>query len=203
MTEPRTAARLRRSPWLWIASAILLVSLAGCGGGSGDDAQLLRAAYEKAQAYNRGQTDEWPEARALVKRYLVKHPDSAAGHLIYGRSYLRVPEAGLNLTIAHGELETALALFEASRDLGPLADVWTEGQFEGHIHHELATVYMRRIHALGDSRLAGSLLVHDLEAAERHVIAGLQADPDSESLQQMSEVLRKLIAASGKPPAQA
>ncbi len=174
---------------LLIASLVLAV---GCGPHGTSDPLLLKA-YELGEAY------QWETARSYVKRYLAHNPDSAPGHLLYAKSYLRVPDA--NLAIAKGELDTALTLFEASPDLGVLTGKWTSDEFLGLIHHEMATVYLRRIYILSSNGMGTPIIRHDLEAARRQVELGLKADPASKSLQMMRTTLDELMTDGSSAPA--
>ena len=174
------------------ALGALLLLAAGCARPNGDD-HLLRKAYELGEAY------EWEAVRSYAKRYLTEHPDSAPGHMLYGRSYLRLHAP--NLAIAKGELDTALALFNASPDLGVLADTWNPGKFVGDIHHEMATVYLRHLHALSSEGVGAAVIQHDLEEARRHVDLGLEADPSNPSLQLMRKTLADLGSSDASVPA--
>ena len=178
---------LRRATWApWAALGLVLALAPGCPPREDTTALLLRA-------HALGEEYRWAEARDYARRYLITRPDSAPGHLLYAKGCLRVALEDMRLSIAQGELETALALFEAAPDLGPLADAWEPNQFLGLIHHELATVYFRRIYEVSDAGVPEALIKRDLERAREHVDLGLQADPESKSLQMMRETIAELL----------
>lgn len=181
---------VQRMEWGRQAALVLLpVLAAGCAQDGANDYLLVRA-------YDLGKDYEWAAARSYAKRYLTEAPDSAAGHLLYAKGYLRVQEP--NLAIAKGELETALALFDQHPDLGALTGEWTPEVFLGLIHHELATVHLRRIYTLSSNGIGGQAIQFELEEARKHVDLGLKADPDSKSLQMMRETLAELMG-EGQP----
>jgi len=151
----------------------------GCRRSPGEDVLL--------DSYRLGQQHRWNQALPHVKAYLIEHPDDAAGHYLLGQCYLHVPAP--HLTIANGELQTALNCFQRTRDLGVFASLMTPNKFESDIHRRSALVYMRMVREGMTHGLPPGLLRPQLARALEHVRRARALDPASPILEEMEEAL--------------
>jgi len=166
-----------------------LCATAGCQRPAGDE--ILEQAYQLGEQYR------WPDAKPLVRAYLLDHPDDAAAHYLWGRCYLH--NSTPYLALAEGEFKTALNLFRRNNNLGILAEHFNPSQFEAALHRETARVYMRWIHEAEQQGLPAALVRTRLERALDEVRQGRALDPDSTVLKEMEQTLEGYLAPSPIP----
>lgn len=169
--------------------AAALCNAAGCQRPAGDDVLI--------QAYQLGEQYRWPEAKPLIRAYLLDHPDDAPAHYLWGRCYLH--NSTPYLALAEGEFKTALNLFRRNHDLGVLAAYLEPQEFEAVLHRETARVYMRWVHEAMQQSMPAPLIRSQLERALDEVRQGRALDPDSKALKEMEQTLEGYFAPSPEP----
>ena len=145
-----------------------------------------------------GADNRWTDARALVKQYLLDHPEDVAGHYLLGLSYLHVPD---DYEIhGRGELLVAYRLFARDGDLGILAEEMDPDAFRVQFHLRTALTYMRSIRRMLMADVPGYWVASHLREALRHVELGLEIEPDNAFLLEMQETLASsLTEVEGQP----
>ncbi len=171
-------------------SLILLLAVpgvTGCGRqtGADRDTEALRSAWALLAGRN-------PDAAlTAVKGFLQRHPESAAGHFLFGKCHLHRSNA--NTTIALGEFETALALHGASPEAGfPEAGFASGASFAAALHRDAALSLMRAFYDASGSGVPVSLTVTALQRALDHVRKGLENAPEDAYLREMLATLEGL-----------
>ncbi len=178
------------------ALCAVLLALAGCQPVPGDETLL--------EAYRLGKREaRWDLAMPLLKVYVNAHPHDVGGHFLLGQAYLH--STGRWLLIAEGELRTALARYQFTKQAGPIAQILEPKPFEAAIHRELALLYMRMAHeamAAGGAEGAEGFAQEQLRRALDHTRLGRQLDPDAAYLRQMEDLLegRRGGGQPGTPP---
>ncbi len=169
------------------AAAVLVVS--ACGHDR-ESAALLEQADAILSA-NRP-----AEALPLAKEYLLRHPDDASAHYLLGACYRAVSPP--QLTLADGELETALACFERTGRRGALKRFDNDRDFQLFAHRGRALVAFAWLHRAMDRGVRREYLVKLAGQCLAHVDAGLRLDPKHAELQEMKETLEVLL--KKRPP---
>ncbi|MBI2426121.1 MAG: hypothetical protein HYV27_25080 [Candidatus Hydrogenedentes bacterium] len=173
---------MRRKAHAAAAMALAAVCLAACEPAPDESpAQRLIAAYQMGQEY------EWDAARAYAKAYLQVFPEDASGHFLLGQSYLRIPVP--NLTMAEGEIMTAIRLFDAHGQVGALEPVLAAPDFEFNLQLEAARTYVRAFREVLVQGFPVSQNLGLLEMARDHVDRGLALQPDHKYLKEMRAML--------------
>jgi tetratricopeptide (TPR) repeat protein len=155
---------------------LAVLALTGC---SRDDGSLEDA----ERVYLAGRYDE---AVPLLKEYLLRHPDDAGAHFYLGSSYLLQDDPWL--TLAEGEIETALALFERSGKVSPIPR-FSDTYFELRCYLELAKVYFKLILFLGDNRGSPQWIAMITERCDEILASARQVDPDAPEVKQLEELI--------------
>lgn len=170
-----------------VVAAVLAVS--ACGHDR-EDAALLEQADAIFSA-NRPAA-----ALPLVREYLCRHPDDASAHYLLGACYRAVnpPE----LTLADGELETALACFQRTGRRGALKRFDSDRDFELFAHRGRALVGFAWLREAMDRGVRSEYLVKLARECLEHVEAGLRLDPEHVELKEMKETLEGIL--EGRPP---
>lgn len=162
--------------------------IAGCAENPGPE--ILRRAWDLGEEYH------WEEAGGLARSYLLSHPGNAPAHFLLGRSFLH--GAPPRLTLAEGELRTALRCFRDNRDLGPLAELHRENEFEAAIHRELARTEMRWMREAALKNMPAHILRPRVKRALEEVRKGRELDPACPVLADMETTLEQYIQLPGR-----
>lgn len=168
-------------PVLLVASALLL---GGCPPPAYDSSLLQQAAAL-------GKEQRWLDARPLIQRHLLEHPQDPLAHFYYGLSFLHLGEP--QLTLAEGELLTAQALIERGEPVAEGIFDGDEQKFMGELYQKTALVYIRAFR---------EALVRDvpyeytrvlLKKALAQTELGLKAYPDSHGLKEYETTLNEYL----------
>jgi hypothetical protein len=182
--QPR--ARLKAPAWqLQFGLGVVLIMLSGCGRSPQYDPAPLR------QAAALGDEQRWDDARPLIKAHLLKFPEDAAGHYFYGLSYLHLAEP--ELTIAEGELLTALALLRPEDPHIQAATGMDYATFKGSLHQKTAMVYMRAFREAIRLNIPMELTRDLLTKAMEQTELGLDSNPTSHLLKEYKDFLEETL----------
>ena len=168
----------------------LPITMAGCG--KRPDDSLVSQAFELSEQRRVN------EAIPLIKKYLQTHPDDAVAHYIYGKCWLHRTDAFT--TLAKGEFETALALFERNKDLGIFRDKMTPNFFRASLHRDTALALLRAVYEAEGVGVMPPMMMKVLNLAAEHVRKGLLYDPGDAFLMEMKQTLESLRQGAPLPP---
>lgn len=166
----------------------LAVLLSGCGPTPYDGTPLKQAA-------ELGQDQRWDEARPLIKKHLLLHPEDPVAHFYYGLSFLH--QKNPYLMLAEGELLTAQRLLDNKARFRPEATDMDFEKFKGVLHQKTALVYMRAFHDTIELDVPYDYTRQLLLKASAQVDLGLRSDPDSPHLKEYGKFLEETL--SGTP----
>jgi tetratricopeptide (TPR) repeat protein len=86
---------------------------------------------------------EYEEAFPIVREYLFLHPDNSVAHYLLGKCYQQRENPAL--TLAKGELDMALFLFDRDGDLSVLSEAMTGSEYRATLHCDIVLVLLRTI----------------------------------------------------------
>jgi len=175
-----------------IGAAVALLAAFAPGCRAQPDASLL------AEAWALGDEHRWAEAVPLLKTWLLDHPESVAGHFLYGQAYLHV--SAPRFAVAIGQFRLARALADAQDGLGDIAGFLDQRTFRVTYHQKLALAHLRMAYEGMNMRFPDHLIRRQLELSLEEVEAGLALDPDQAFLLEMEETLREELVTDAVPP---
>lgn len=146
---------------------------------------------------------DYDAAIAVLKEYLIEHPEDAGAHFYLGSCY-RLWRKGWFPLLAQGEIETAQALYERSGGKSPIPR-FPDTYFALRCQTELANVFLRHLAVVerlqADPGLT-ALLVRRIEMALEEARRIDPAAPEVAQLQDIVSGLREAVAgAFTLPPA--
>lgn len=167
----------------------LVLVLAACSWR--DDA--LRRRFETAWAACAA--GECAAQEETAREWLVRHPDSVAGHYLLGKSHLHRADA--NTTIAKGEFEMALELLEEGAALDIPDGLIPEKDMRAALHRDIALALMRALYD-GAALVPPAVAIPVARRALWHVREGLKYSPASAYLREMEMALLDILRPAGR-----
>lgn len=160
--------------------AVLASCLCGCVRTSEED--LMARAEELCLAA------QWEEAKPLLKRRLLTHPDDPGAHFYLGRCYLL--SADFRPVLAEGELQTALNLFLRNGKKSPI-ERFQDDYFELICHIESAKVGLMQARILQENGAQLWQLRLLLERSRDHAETARKIRPDSDDVAALEDLIRE------------
>lgn len=154
---------------------VILMLLPGC-----------RAAPDKntlIDAWQLCENLEYAAAMPLVRAFLLQNPRDPVAHYLLGKCYQNSEES--QLTLAKGEFDMALNLFDAEGDLSILEGIMTAAEFQATLHCDTALVLLRSVLEAEKAGLPQYASLPALRSALDHAQKGLYFNPKSEFLQEL------------------
>jgi len=149
---------------------------------------------EQADAFfSEGRADE---ALLLAKQYLCDYPEDASAHYLLGACYRAVTPPWL--TLAEGELGTALACFRRTGRRGALSRFDSDHDFELAVHRGRALIGIAWLREAMDRGLRGQYLAKLAGQCLEHVREGLRLAPGHPELREMQVMLETFV--EERPP---
>lgn len=187
---PERAALVARHRWLMLlpvlVGACLLLLVMGW--------PVLRPASPSPDilaAHEVARNGDWDTALEISKHYVLLHPEDPVGHFLLGQCYLYGKR--VQLTLASGELETALHIHERTGNLGAWAGTVEPVDFAFRIYKVRAVVELRIVREAISFQLPLPFIRRHLLAGMEQVKMGLQLKPDDASLKEMEAAMRALL----------
>jgi hypothetical protein len=183
-------AVIARHRWLMVLPVLIASAALGVVYG----APLFRPALgpqDILAAHERAREGDWTTAFLVARAYTVQHPECPVGHFLLGQCYLYGER--VQLTLASGELETALRLYERTGNLGAWEGIVDGPDFMSRVHKIRGVVELRIVReALNHHLPVPFIRRHLLEGIEQ-VKRGLELMPGESSLIEMEAAMRKLL----------
>ena len=142
---------------------------------------------------------QWTEARELLKRHLVNHPEDAGAHFYLGRCYMLGEP--LWPVVAEGEFQTALQLFNRNGKESPI-ERYPPEVFEWFCYKEMATTLLLQIDRLVEAGVTPRQFRPLIEQTRYYYERAVELQKDPDGLAEMDAILRGLEMESLKPPFQ-
>jgi tetratricopeptide (TPR) repeat protein len=172
-----------RTFWRLVVAG-LVAGVAACG--SAPEQDLLGQAEH---SYLEG---NYEEAIPLLKRHLSSNPNDVAGHFYLGSCYVLASES-FHLTIARGELETALALYQRSgAETSPIERFSSAKYFELRCHLELGKVLFRQVLFMVENRWPYAIVQETVRECEETLADARRLNPDSDDVKELETIIRNL-----------
>ncbi len=143
------------------------------------------------QAHELARNGHWDTAFDICKDYVLMHPNDPVGHFLLGQCYLYGKR--VQLTLASGELETALNIHERTGTLGAWEGTMTPEEFAFRIYKVRAVVELRVVREAINFQLPLDFIRRHLLAGMEQVKMGLQVKPEDPNLQEMESAMRTLL----------
>jgi len=192
--EGRGLVTSRAVRTLWrVAIAGLVAGVAACGRAPEQD--LLARAEHLYLDRN------YEEAIPLLKRHLLKHPNDVAGHFYLGSCYVLASE-GFHLTLARGELETALALYQRSgATASPVPRFSSAEYFELRCHLEIGKVLIRQVLHMLENRWPHAMVQETVRTCDETLAEARRIDPDSADVKELEAIIANVkLGLQGRVP---
>ena len=157
-----------------------------------------RPAPDIVQAYEAAKRGEWEIAAEEARRYVLAQPEDPIGHFLLGQAYLYGPR--LQLTIAAGEMETALRLHERTGSLGAWAGTLDSTEFVYRVYKIRAVVELRIVREAISYELPVNFIRRHLLAGLEQVRMGLQVKPGDPEIKEMEDALTRILQDLRLPP---
>lgn len=141
---------------------------------------------------------KYDEAIPALKEFLLVHPDHSGAHYYLGRAYAAAHES-FWLTLAAGEIETALALYQRQGRKSAI-ERYSDKYFELTCHYELIRVRMKQVTFLMGIGAPRDTIVLHLQKAEEQLSQARLIDPESKDIQNLTEGINAYRKALGLPP---
>jgi len=175
---------MRPGAYCGLLAAALAAGVVACG--PAPEGGLLEQAE---QFYLDGQYDA---AIPLLKRHLLAYPDDVAGHFYLGSSYTLASE-GFHLTLARGELETALAQYHRSgAKVSPIERFSSADYFELRCHLELGKVLFKQVVFMLENRWPSAAVNETMRAFEETLEEARRISPESDDVKNLEGIIREL-----------
>ncbi len=146
---------------------------------------------------------KWHEAMQPLKQCLLIQPDNPGAHFYLGRAYLNARFGATippwRLTVALGELETALRTFERHGRVQPL-DRYTPQQFEVMCHVTKAQAHLRKIEFGMGTGIPPSAMAAVMRDMEQDAEAARAIMPESEDVKVLESFIAQFKRAGVVPP---
>ena len=152
------------------------------------------------RALEQAREGQWDFAMAGTRAYLLDYPDDPFGHFLLGQCYLYGTR--LQVTMASGELETALKLHERTGSLGAMQGRMEPDDFVYRVYKIRAVAELRIVRESMAYSLPRPFVVRHLHACLNEIRAGLERFPGDDFLLGMkAEVEQVLEEMNIAPPA--
>ena len=142
-------------------------------------------------AHEIARNGDWDAALNIAKAYVLATPDDPVGHFLLGQCYLYGGK--VQLTLASGELETALRIHERTGALGAWEGTVDPLDFLYRVYKIRAVVELRIVREAMNYQLPLPFIRRHLLAGIEQVEMGLQLKADDAALKEMHTAMQKLL----------
>ena len=149
-------------------------------------------------AYTLCEKLEYEKAFPIVREYLLRYPDNSVAHYLLGKCYQQREDAAL--TLAKGELDMALFLFDRDGDLSVLSEAMTASEYRATLHCDIVLVLLRTIIEAEEQGMPPNAGIPILRIALEHARKAAYFNPDSVFILDLTQTLETMIAAAENPP---
>lgn len=132
---------------------------------------------------------QWQEAKVILKQYLVRRPNDAAGHFYLGRCYLFSED--FRPTLAEGEIQTALSLFLENGKKSPI-ERFTDDYFEMICYVESAKVSLIEINRFRAYGLKIAHLGPLVDKCKRYAQLARDLMPGAEEVKELDHIIGRI-----------
>lgn len=133
-----------------------------------------------------------------MREYLLQYPDNSVAHYLLGKCYQQREDAAL--TLAKGELDMALFLFDRDGDLSVLSEAMTASEYRATLHCDIVLVLLRTIIEAEEQGMSPDAGIPVLRVALEHARKAAYFNPDSVFILDLTQTLETMIAAAENPP---
>lgn len=187
---PERQIVIARHRWLMLLPVLVATALGGIVF-AGPAMRPALAAADILAAHEQAGKGDWSGAMVVARVYTVQNPACPVGHFLLGQCYLYGDR--VQLTLASGELETALRLYERSGNLGAWEGVVEGKDFMYRVYKVRAVVELRIVREALNYHLPVPFIRRRLLEGIEQVQRGLEIMPDEPSLLEMKAAMKKLL----------
>jgi tetratricopeptide (TPR) repeat protein len=141
---------------------------------------------------------EYEEAFPIVREYLFLHPDNSVAHYLLGKCYQQRENPAL--TLAKGELDMALFLFDRDGDLSVLSEAMTGSEYRATLHCDIVLVLLRTIIEAEEQGMPPNAGIPILRIALEHARKAAYFNPESAFILDLTQTLESMLDAAESSP---